>query len=725
MQRDGAISIDSVGIDETERSSFMTLCEDIYSTICSGTSVNRFKLNQQFPMESYPLFCKALDVLLSNGSVCNGSSGFIAVEPPVFITGSDASPSDESLEDVYQDSDRRMGDLIQIETDLYRILSTPEFTQWHDTVLDAVESLPESKSRDVLYRHFKDGVFHSTSDGASHATDEEIARFASRFDFNTADLELYNQYELPSNLFTHMMNRSPSYLELMQYRFDPGFSKTFGIMLDDGDADSFGCRDPMTGETIDVPERIRTFLDRYLGEQGTSCKNVVSALLLIFNGESCNRQDLKSLCSGYVSIPHMNLMESRDYWDEVYDPFITTANYVKYLDSGSIDNLRVEMDSFEEVRYAVTVGKLFNRHKNDFIMNGVGNEDELRSFLMKYTKYSISDGRILLDNDVGGAFTDFIYAKQAFNKERAIKLYVRICGGSKNEVKTIADGIDFGTFRNDEEMSDAEFKAAEERLRGYQWTSTVNAESIFRDSLEIGDKFTDLNMHRLGFTKYLDVYFRSGYSSFQDCLLKNDFTGDDTYMDNRAFKIKLESSAFKTTLDNLQRGLQWVPVSESRMIYLRSERFLPLYESIRRCMPRVRSLCQEMFVTPYYLREMGVGEEIIDEDDYDLRFYDAILLACRTSCSSLDGKRFYHTPEISDTQSFECRAPEFLRYIVYESGGHLSIDEIQAILESKYGFSVGRPIIRSQIKLSSCIFIPETDSAYLDDDAFEEVLRNE
>ncbi len=719
------INIDSIDIDESGRTAFMTLCEDIYSMVDSGTSVNRFKLNQQFPMESYPLFCKALDVLLSSGSICNGSMGFIAVEPPMFDTGSDVSPLEESLENKDQESDGRMGDLIQIETDMYRILSTPEFTQWHDKVLDAVESLSESKSKEILYRHFKDGVIHRVSDGTSRATDEEIERFASRFDFDPEDLELYNRYELPSNLFTHMMNRSPSYLELMQYRFDPGFSKALDIMFEEGGTDTFKCSDPVSGEAIDVPERVWTFLDRYLEEQGTSCKTVASALLLIFNGESCSKRDLKTLCSGYVSIPRMNLMESRDYWNEVYDPFITTTDFVKYLDSGSIDNLRVEMDSFEEVRYAVTVGKLFNRHKNDFIMNGVENEEELESFLMKYTKYSIEDGRILLDNDIRGAFTDFVYARQVFEKERAIKLYGRVCGGSKNEIREIADGIDFGAFRNDEEMSDSEFRDAEERLSGYQWTSSANAESVFRDSLEIGSKFTKLNMYRLGFTEYLDVYYRSEYTSFQDCLLRNDFTGDDTYMDSRAFKIKLESSAFKTALDNLQRGLQWVPVSESRMICLKSERFLPLYEAIRRCMPRVRSLCQEMFVTPYYLRELGVGEEMIDEDDYDLKFYEAILLACRTSCSSLDGKRFYHIPEISDTQSFECRAPEFLRYIVYESGGHLSIDEIQAILESKYGFSIGKPIIRSQIKLSSCIFIPETDSAYLDDDVFEEVLRNE
>lgn len=719
------INIDSIDIDESGRAAFMTLCEDLYSMIDSGTSVNRFKLNQQFPMESYPLFCKALDVLLSSGSICNGSMGFIAVEPPVFDTESDVSSLEESLENKNQESDRRMGDLIQIETDIYRILSTPEFTQWHDKVLDAVESLSASKSKEILYRHFKDGVIHRVSDGTSRATDEEIERFASKFDFDPEDLELYNRYELPSNLFTHMMNRSPSYLELMQYRFDPGFSKALDIMFEEGGTNTFECSDPISGEAIDVPERIWTFLDRYLEEQGTSSKTVASALLLIFNGESCSRRDLKTLCSGYVSIPRMNLMESRDYWNEVYDPFITTTDFVKYLDSGSIDNLRVEMDSFEEVRYAVTVGKLFNRHKNDFIVNGVENEEELESFLTKYTKYSIEDGRILLDNDIRGAFTDFVYARQVFEKERAIKLYGRVCGGSKNEIRDIANGIDFGAFRNDEEMSDSEFRDAEERLSGYQWTSSANAESVFRDSLEIGSKFTKLNMYRLGFTEYLDVYYRSEYTSFQDCLLRNDFTGDDTYMDNRAFKIKLESSAFKTALDNLQRGLQWVPVSESRMICLKSERFLPLYEAIRRCMPRVRSLCQEMFVTPYYLRELGVGEEMIDEDDYDLKFYDAILLACRTSCSSLDGKRFYHIPEISDTQSFECRAPEFLRYIVYESGGHLSIDEIQAILESKYGFSVGKPIIRSQIKLSSCIFIPETDSAYLDDDVFEEVLRNE
>ena len=137
----------------------------------------------------------------------------------------------------------------------------------------------------------------------------------------------------------------------------------------------------------------------------------------------------------------------------------------------------------------------------------------------------------------------------------------------------------------------------------------------------------------------------------------------------------------------------------------------------------VYDLCKREFMTPYSLKNMAVGIPEIDEDDYDLEFYDAILLATKANHQTFNRYRFYFVP--TDSTSFNSTAPEFIRFIVYNNNGSASVDEIQDILRTQYGINSDKGIIRNQIKSSSCIFSTVTDAAYLDDETYMEALRNE
>lgn len=100
-----------------------------------------------------------------------------------------------------------------------------------------------------------------------------------------------------------------------------------------------------------------------------------------------------------------------------------------------------------------------------------------------------------------------------------------------------------------------------------------------------------------------------------------------------------------------------------------------------------------------------------------------MLIASKANHQTLARHRFYFIP--TDSTSFGPTAPEFIRYLVYNNNGSASVGELQAILESEYGIHADMSAIRTQIKLSTCIFDTGMDAVYLDDEIYMEAMRNE
>ncbi len=715
----------SLDIAPSEYSDFRSLCLDIYDFVANEDHANLFKLKSNFPENKFTMFGKALDALISDSSISNGFYGFVAGPRPTFI-GPDGRPEVDGQ--TKEGCAERIERIKAIDSETHGILSRKEFYNPAYVVEKTITSMGKGTQKTILEKFFienweLDDIVGVYGSGALSTIDE----FSKRFSKDPLDAEFFDECNVPSNVMIYLCNRSPAYYRLFLVNSDPGFGDAMERIFPLMPGTALKVRlFPNSEESIDLNSRAMSYLEEYMKAHEGNGRCFVSALLALFDNVPIKKTQVKwifgSMCE-WFRMPHPVFEE----WGPLFDDFLETKSTVKFLSYDNIESACSVLNGIKEMGYGASVEKIYVKCGQELLSSGIGNQEELEDFLLKYTGFRVDNGRILAGGSLKEAIEHFIRDVKVYNPEHLRKLYIRRCGGPTEQIKPIIDSIDIGKFATGNELTQEEARSIEEKLSEYEWISKDNARSIFADLHELEDKFTEMNMHRLGFTSMQDVYFRAKYSSFGECVLKCEFVGDEIYVDERKFRLKMDCSAFRLEVENLERYLHWIPVSKYRYINLDSPKNARFAEILVGYKEKITELCKHQFTTPYSLKNMKIGIPEIDDDDYGIEFYDAMLIASRANHQNLAKQRFYFIP--SDVTGFGATAPEFIRYIIYNNNGQATVSELQDILESEYGITANISVVRTQAKLSAkfstCIFSEETDTAYLDSEIYMEAIRND
>ncbi len=713
---------------------FKELCNEIYRFVASNTDVTYFDLSMEYPLAEYPLFDQALLALIRNNSLSNGSKGYIIGFPPEFKESDDdfkdestAGSNEESVDDSnnsYHSCESRISRIKSIDCDVQDALNRCDFYRPDCIIEDDIQKKRKSTSKTILEEFFVNNtdldVLYKTYRSEA---EKIISKYSLGFDVDPVDEDLYSRYEISSNIFHYILNRSSSYYRLFMVRYDPGFGD-FSELLFPYDLNSslYVHTNPNGDGRLDVVDRTSCYLTKYTDLHGQDIRHFVEAVVGLFNNVPIDKQRLQDIYRQLLQGGPVDMQYDVD-WESATEDYIEHDGIIKFLSPDNIESINDALTGIKELDYGITVEKLFSSNQQMFVDYYIDNTYDLKDFICKYTPYRFWENRILRNGTISDAIANFVRDVQVYDFNRLCKIYGRRCGGPTKNVESILESLDLEAFSNDQPLTDDESEKISEKLSQYQWLTRDNAKSIFADLHGIEHKFNEINMHKLGFTSLLDVYYRCEFSSFADCISKTEFVGEDLYVDDRKFKLKMESSAFQMEVEHLQRGLKWIPISRYRYINLRTPKYHNFAQILTVYRDIVYDLCKRQFMTPYSLKNVTVGIPEIDEDDYDLEFYDAILLATKANHQTFNRYRFYFVP--TDSTSFNSTAPEFIRFIVYNNNGSASVDEIQDILRTQYGINSDKGIIRNQIKSSSCIFSTVTDAAYLDDETYKEALRNE
>ena len=729
-----------LGIPSEEQSDFKELCNDIYRFISSEEHSNLFNIMNAFPLDLYPRFEIAFNALQSDSSIVNGSKGFLIGRPPEFVEQEEFDQSDDEIYP-YDDTGissndasslpdsghlERIDRIKEIDSRAFKLLSDDNYYIPSRIVEESIESMKKGTQKAILHSFFieEDDIDDLVRVYRADA-EKAISKFSQKFPMDAQDMDLFEKYNLSSNVFVYLFNRSMAYLRLFSVNFDPGFGDATELVFPESEADAIHIhRDPNSDVMISLPERMRNYISGYLHKYGESPESFVDALLALFNNVPLERERVAYLYRRHYGAEPLSPVSDSE-WRRIFDHYIEFDGYVKHLSFDNIHAVRSILSEVNELNYGISIDRLYKGYSQRLAAYYIDSPQELRSFILKYTPYRIQMDRVLIRGTLEDAIQNFVSDVEVYDFNRLIKIYTRRCGGPGKHIEPILKSIDMSLFLNEAPLTKDEEKALSAKLSEFEWLSKDNARSIFADLHDLEDKFTEMNMHRLGFTSLADVYYRCKYSTFSECLLQNEFVGDEKYIDDlhTFYEIKMKMRAYYMEVESLERYLRWIPVSKYRFINLGSPRYKGFADVLVAYRSKIINLCKDQFVTPFSLKNTVIGIPEIDDDDYGLEFYDAMLLASKANHQTYSRQRFYFIP--TDSTSFGCSAPEFTRYMVYNNGGSASIAEIQAILDSEYGIRADMSVIRNMVKLSTCIYSLQTDSAYLDDEIYMEAIKNE
>ncbi|MDC7951271.1 hypothetical protein PAA26_04275 [Methanomassiliicoccaceae archaeon COG_1] len=718
------INLSSYGITPSEYPEFKELCNEIYRFVANEKHVNLFKMMMKFPSDTYPRFETALEILFANSSLVNGSKGFRIGSPPKFEELDAFKPMEESEKQIDEKHLRRIEYVKEIDSRALKLLSDETFYDPIRIVEKTIESMSKGTPRTILDLFFiKDVDIDKLTKTYKSQAKSVILNFSKKFSIDVVDVSLFENYNLPTNVFTYLFNRSIAYFRLFSVNFDSGYGDiTERLFPSVSENALYTHRIQNSEEVIDLHKRSMDYILSYQLAYGYGAKTFVASLLALLDNTSVEKTRVKDIYKQF-SGTHLPDYPSENEWMLIFDDFIEWEERVKYLSYYNIQAIGKILSNMSELNYGISVEKAYKSHEKEFYVHNIDNAQELQDFILKYTTYRIDEGHIIVRGTLKEAIQNFVSNVQVYNHNRLVNMYVRRCGGPKKLIEPLLKTIDMNSFFNENPLTPEEKEALSVKFSEFEWISKDNAESIFRDLHDLRDKFTEINMHELGFTSLQDVYYRGKYPSFSECLLHNEFTGEEKYFNDRKFKLNMECRAFYVEVEYLEKYLHWIPVSKYRYVNLESPKYKRFADVLVTYNDKIVELCKKQFVTPFSLKNITIGIPEIDEDYYDLEFYDAMLIASKANHQTLSGHRFFFIP--TDFTSFGSTAPEFIRFIIYNNNGFASIGEIQAILEREYGIRTNMSVIRNQVKLSTCMFSRFTDTAYLDDEMYMEALKNE
>ena len=703
---------------------FEELCNKIYDFVANEECANLFKLKKEFPLEEYPLFETAVEILLENHCLENGSKGFNVNDRPMFKKDQESNQQMSFDDQQAQINLERRKYIEIIESRALDILSDEKFYAPAHSVERYIENLNRSTTKTILEKYFIDGIDTQELKKSYSKVEQTVEEFSTEFAVDQIDEGFFERYNLPSNVFVYLFNRAPAYWYLVNRRKNLGVEDVTTLIFPAVQDKLMRIhRTPNSENFIDLASRLRSYLHQYLKNYGSDAKTFVAALLALLNNTSLKKKRAIELYEQYCIENAINRCPQIK-WEDIFQDYIETTDRVKCLSYDNVIAISNILSNINGIDYAISVERAYTIREDEFEKRYIDNAQELREYILKYTTYKISEGRILTGKSLEESIQRYIRDVQIYNSERLIKSYAKSYGGTTMAICAILKSVDKGQVPNDNPLTPDEKTKLESKFSKYEWISKNNAKSIFVDLFKIENKFTELNMYELGFTNVQDAYYRhKKYSSFSDCLLKTEFVEDDRYIDdNRKFKLNMECRAYSITIESYESNLHWIPISECKYINLRSPKYEKFAKLLKCYKEKIMGLCKKQFMTAFSLKNTPIGIPEIDDDYYSLEFYEAMLIASKAKHQTLSKTRFFFSP--SESTIFESSAPEFIRYIIYNNGGTASIDEIQEILKNEYGIISKGSDIKANLNRSSCEFSESTNTAYLDADIYMEALKN-
>lgn len=708
--------------DSSGSLSFKDLCNTIYGIICEKGVMCLHEIYWRFPKDMAGKIDLVLKALLDDGCISNASKGYVPEHPPVFRSEyvcknkmSETGP------------DIRIDKIRSIETRLVRVLRDGGEYYPSDSIECAIGSLSPGTTKAVLSAFFLNGIdVDELMSLHGSKVQKIISDFCKDHPADSNDRRLFGIFDIPYNVLIYIMNRSVPYERLICSTEDCGFGDICTMLFDYEGKGVYNPVHPSSIETFDLQKRAKDAIVEYVGSNQTDPpRDYIDALLVLMSDVPHRISLIKDVACTLAGLSNTSI--SDDKWSAILDPFMVTKGYIKCLSSGNIVGLKQYLDSIKEVEYGISVEKLFKSKMEGIKHFRVDSPEELKQFIERYTSYKVVDDRIL----IGGSFEDslrrYIEARGSLNPDSISIGYARLCGGPRSMIDATLSRMDLMPCSNAEDnLTSDELDVILKKLEGYEWISQSNAQSLFRDICGIGDKFNNRNMLKLGYQSSQDVFFKQEYQTFRNCILKTEFYGDEHYIgDSIRFRINMKNNGYKMVVESLERALDWIPVSNERFINLKSERYSQFRIVLEGYGTKIRRICCNEFVTPFLLKNMRVDIPDIDDDDFGIEFYEAMLLSSKTRISSLGGHRFFFEP--SSFSDFRCSAPDFIRYISYRNGGFASMERIQGILESTYGIDIDLPSIRSQARRAAnetdCIFSESNDTLYIDEDSYMDAMN--
>lgn len=714
------IDYSSLGLPQTDYLYFKKMCEDIYDFVANNKYANLFRLNQRFSAYKNGYFEIALKALRNNSCLLNGSNGFKIGVPPSFVFSEDINENNLDIDESRYL--KRIKYLREAESRTNTLLINDAMYCPTDNIEEIINNMDAGTSKQILNQFLIQGKDFDEITIKYKDAGSCIEKFYQEFEKNTHDVELFEKYDVPLNIF-YLFDKTPAYYRLLSSQLYNGYEDMSHIIfpLNKASGDCVPAHHDSNNPT-NIPARAINYLNRYLKTFGNTPKMFVSAIIGIFNNTELEKSRVIEIFKHYSNF-HISEYPNEYEWNYIFDNYLEYGNSIKLLSYDNIIAIQ-SIIKIEDIYYGISVDKLYKKFKNELYCHYISNEMELNNFIQKYTPYNVINGRILPGITFEEALLNYSKDIGIYDKDDLLKKYVRRCGGPAEKIKPFLQNIDINNhIDKDFILNEEETALLLDKLSNYEWLSEDNARSIFSDLHNLESKFNTFNMNSLGFKNLKDVYFRNKYTSFKDCLTQNEFVGDDIYVDSREFKIKMENTAFMTTVEYLETYLHWIPVSEYRFINLRSPKYTKFASILSTYKDIISELCKHKFVTPFYLKNIKTNIPEIDDDDYSLEFYDAMLLASRSPHQTIAKHRFYFVQ--TEYTYYNTRAPDFVKYLVYNNNGKASIDELQSILKTEYGIAASASVIRYQVKLSECIYNSDVDTAYLDREMYMEALRNE
>jgi len=698
---------DSVSEEET-----MILARLIYKYIEINENVTRYGIGMHCAGRDSKSLTAAINLLLNEGAIQYSPNG-IKLGPNQFILQPCISNDDG---DLAQEADGYLIKIRRIERKVEKYIRSSGIYAPTDEIESVIRALPDSIEKDVLTEYFIE-----PGDISDYNLDEKqynciIKTFSDSFQCNEDDVELFTNYFIPSNTFIYVFNKSFSYYRMMCLKYEPGNLSPEQLM--DPEVDT-KVRILPYGR-VSLFDRIKQFTKGYIDScDGEKYDSFVECYLFLNNEYAVEIGSLNYAAYRMHGVDSGKSSASVENDDSILDDFIITSRSVKYLSSNNIvDVLEYLRDTYN--KRAITPEKIFKDNLEFFFHHFIEDISELKQIITKYTSLDITEGYLCFNTTLSTAITDFIKESELFDIPKISKSFTRKNGGCLSVIVDYANTIELKTEGTDAKtISDEQYRLLTNEFEDYSWITAENANDIFKYKLNCEELFNSYNMHKLGFILDGDVYYRTDYGSFKECLKKTMFSGEDYFVE-KSFIVFLSCNSFKKEVEYLISKSMWIPVAENRYVNLRRKKYAPLYDAIKQCIPLLEEMCRNDFMTAHKLKKNGTGVEYIDNNDFEMIFYDSLLKSTRANRTTIRKQRVYHFASGDHFGS-----PALMRHIVRSEGGGTDILKIKTILEKEYGIIAFESDIRQMINRSGCIFLKETDTVYENKKSYMEVNKNE
>ena len=532
---------------------------------------------------------------------------------------------------------------------------------------------------------------------------------------------LFSRFDIPSNLFMFLFNRSREYYNALSFTVERGSGSPQEMLMEMINNGLMVHRSESSEGLMDVRARYFAIFDSlnsrdWLLEKSDEIDAIMYTVFM-FNEYSLHRYELVNLCRLLIGHDnHVDSVVNGPLWSSIPDFVRITSKIAEFHTYDTVLGLNDFLITTND--YAYDIGKYMKNNRDELITRGLFDVDSLPWFIDNLGLVSLADGFILSHGDFYNCIFRFIEDNQLFDCDLVLKKYIRKYGGDMDVLKPIVAEI-CSNLQKQEIVDEDTLVDLKRRFQQHQWVTLVNAKSMVEDKCGLKGMFSASLMHTLGFNAQGDVFYRTEYKNFRECLRDNEFSGDDLYLDN-SFRVKMECNELNNTLQYFVVNLMWIRVSDSRYINLRTKRFEYLYHVLKKYKDIAYESCKGCFVTPFSFNKKESGFPEIDEDDFGLEFYEDVLLASRSRMSSIGGNHVFYNPVDSE---YNCTASDFIKYIVANTcGGTATIAELQGVLDVEYGIRLSLPIVR-QFASQSCILLRDLDRAYSSEERYLEDVQ--